>query len=453
MLGQEPSPPQSSSAGIPWLNRADALARRVNAGWCFDQITLALPIAAVVSTAGVLYLRAISAHGAWVWTIALVPIIAAFGFAWWRARTRFIDRRQALVRLESSLHLDTALSSAAQGIGRWPQMDLEVKPVLRWRWGRSFFPPAVGLALVAAAILWPLPPELIAGNAPPPKPRSVQALEQVLEQLKEEPLIAQEDLATLDRELGKLGKDPESLYKPSTLEAADHLAKRTSEALSNLAKSSASARRALQGALDQNKGAKDRADQAEQLENAIKKLANGAMKADPKLREALKDAASKAMQDLDPEEAKKLQEMLEQNQQKFEELLEKLAPDVFPGQGEGDQPGPGEPGFGEDGEEDGDQRPGRGGPEHGEAPPSPLRFHGEDRRVEGGNLEALPANPDAAGVPGELLELRAVKPPDPDGPTAPESAGKPATEAGGGARLWQENLDPDEQRFLGEFYR
>lgn len=433
-----------SAAGSPWLQRADSLARRVNAGWWFDQITLALPIAAVLATAAALYLRVIGAPLAWMYTVAILPIVAAVFYAWMRSRGHFINRQQALVRLESALHLDTALSSAAQGVGRWPAISPENRPVLRWRWQRSFLPPFVCLALVGAAILWPLPPALIAGNAPPPKPRNVQALEKVLERLKEEELIAQEDLATLDRELGKLGKDSKSLYNPSTLEAADHLASRTSEALSNLANASATASRSLQGALDPNKGAKQRAAQAEELEEAIKRMANGAMKADPKLREALKDAAAKAMQDLDPEAAQQLQDLLDQNQQKFEEMLDQLAPDQVPGDGQG-QPGEGE------GEQEGD-RPGQGGPEHGEAPPAALRFHGAERGVEGGKLEGLAPNP-GASAPGELLELRAVKPPDPDGPVAPESAGEPSTEGGGGARLWQENLDPDEQRFLGEFYR
>ena len=433
--------PQNSS-GTAWLKRADSLARRVNAGWWFDQVTLALPIAAVIATAAVLYLRAGAVSDGWCYAAGAVPLCGALLYAWQQARGRFIDRRQALVRLDSALHLDSALSSAAQGVGSWPAIEVADQPVLRWRWGRSFLPPMACLTLVGAAVLWPLPPALIASYSPPPKPRNVQALEQILEQLKEESLIDQEDLATLDRELGKLGKDRESLYNPSTLEAADHLAKRTSEALSNLAKASASASRSLQRALDPNKAGKDRAAQAEDLEEALEKLANGAMKADPKLREALKDAAANAMQDLDPEAAQQLQELLEQNQQKFQEMLDQLGPEQLPGQGQG-MPG----------EAEGDpNQPGKGGPEHADAPPAPLRYHGADRGVEGGKLERLAPNPGAA-TPGELLELRAVKPPDPDGPYAPESAGKPSTEGGGGARLWQENLDPDEQRFLGEFYR
>ncbi|MFT5107149.1 MAG: hypothetical protein ACI9UA_002778 [Pseudoalteromonas tetraodonis] len=432
-----------SQGGADWLRRADALARRVNFGWWFDQLALALPIAAVLSMAGVLYLRTLDLAAVWVWAMAIAPVLVAAGFSFWRARTRFIGRRQALVRLDSSLGLDSALSSASQGVGNWPAMEPAARLVLRWRWERSFLPPLVSLVLVAVAALWPLPTALLASHSPAPNPRNVEALEKILEQLKEEPLVEQEDVATLDRELGKLGKDTESLYNPSTLEAADHLAKRTSEALSNLAKASASASRALQGALDPNKSAKDRAAQAEQMEEAIKKMANGALKADPQLREALKDAAANAMQELDPEAAQQLQDMLEQNQQQFEEMLNELAPDLMPGMGDGQEPGdPGE-----------NQQPGDGGAEHGEAPPSPLRFHGADRGVEGAKLEPLAPNDGTASSPGELLELRAVKPPDPDGPTSVESAGEPSTEAGGGARLWQENLDPDEQRFLGEFYR
>ena len=450
---------QESTVKLPrpgeaaWLRRADRLARRVNAGWCLDQLALSLPVAAVLATAGVLYLRAISVADWWIYLVASAPILIAVSISVWRARERFIDRDQALVRLESSLNLDTALSSAAQGVGQWPDPMAQVESVLRWRIGRSFVPPMICLCLVVTALLWPLPQNLLASQAPAPKPRNVQALETVLRELKKEPLVAQEDLATLDRDLGKLGKDRGALYKPSTLEAADHLAKRTAEALSNLAKSSASASRALQGAVDPNKGAKARAEQAEKLEEAIKKMADGAMKADPKLRDALKDAAAKAMQDLDPAAAQQLQEMLQQNQQKFEELMEQLAPDLMPGMGQGQQ-GEGEaPGEGQGEGEPGDGEPGKGGPEHGDAPPAPLRFHGNDRGVEGGKLQGLAPNSNAGALPGELLELRAVRPPDPDDPNAVQSAGKPTTEAGGGARLWQENLDPDEQRFLGEFYR
>ena len=437
--------PQNSS-GNAWLKRADSLVRRVNAGWWFDQVTLALPIAATLAIAGVLYLRATAAPDGWCYAAAAVPLGGSLLYAWLRARGRFIDRRQALVRLDSSLHLDSALSSAAQGVGNWPAIDPADQAVLRWRWARSFLPPLACLVLVGVAVLWPLPPSLIASHAPPPKPANVQALEKILQQLQEEPLIDQQDLATLDRELGKLGNDRDSLYNPSTLEAADHLAKRTSEALSNLARASASASRSLQGALDPNKAGIDRAAQAENLEEALEKLANGAMKADQQLREALKDAAANSMRDLSPEAAQQLQDLLDENQQKFQEMLERLGPGQFPGPGDGMPGGPGEEGNGDP------QRPGTGGAEHGEAPPAPLGFHEAERGVEGGRLEGLAPNPNPA-APGELLELRAVKPPDPDGALAPESAGKPSTEGGGGARLWQENLDPDEQRFLGEFYR
>ena len=430
-------------SGSEWLRRADGLARRVNFGWCFDQLALAVPLAGVLATAAVLFSRAAGLADLWVYAFAIVPLVVAGVISWRRAKRHFIGQREALVRLESSLDLDSALSSASQGIGRWPELAPLDQPVLRWRWGRSFVPLILCLALVVTAMLWPLPQSVLAGNRSAPKPRNVQALEKVLEKLREEPLVAQEDLATLERDLGKLGKNPGALYKPSNLEAADHLAKRTAEALSNLADSSATASRALQGALDPNKGAKARAEQAEKLEEAIKKMANGAMKADPKLRDALKDAAGKAMKDLDPGAAQQLQDMLKENQEKFEEMLNDLAPDLMPGMG--DQPGEGEP--------DPDGPPGGDGPDDGDAPPTPLRFHGNERGVEGGKLESLAPNPEAAAIPGELLELRAVKPPDPDAPAGAEAAGRPSTEAGGGARLWQENLDPDEQRFLGEFYK
>ena len=446
MLDQDQPTNPNCPTATDWDRVADSLARRVNWGWCIDRLVLALPIAAAVGTALVLYLRALGLAGAWIGLAAALPIVLALIYSWLRARRRFVGRRQALVRLESALQLDSALSSAAQGVASWPPLPAAARAVLRWRWERSFLPPACSVLLVAAALLWPLQPEMLARNSRAPRPRNLEALEKVLEQLKQAPLIAQEDLSTLDREIGRLKNAPGSLYNPSTLEAADHLAKRSAEALANLAKWSAAASRALQAAIDPQAGGKVRAKQADELEAAIAKMTSGAMKADPAMRDALKQAADNGMQGLDEASAKSLQELLEQNQQKFQELMEQLAPNLLGGAG-GEPQGAGEG----DPEGDGD-RPGAGSAQHGDAPPAPLRFHRADRGFEGGKLEGLAPNPVAA-APGDLLELRAVTPPDPDAPAGPENAGSPSREGGGGARLWQENLDPDEQRFLGEFYR
>ncbi len=183
---------------------------------------------------------------------------------------------------------------------------------------------------------------------------------------------------------------------------------------------------------------------AEELEAAVRQMANAAMQAPPRLREVLKDVAGHRLQELDPAAAEQLQAMLDHNQQQFQKMLEQLAPGQFPGTGRPGDAGNGEPGEG--------GQLGSGGQEHGAAPPSPLQFHGDERAVDGGKLEGL--SPSAStSPPGELLELRAVRPPDPGASQGIESAGNVRHESGGGARLWKENLDPDEQRFLGEFYR
>ncbi len=122
MLDPDPPAPPTSPAATAWLSRAQALARRVNLGWCVDQLVVALPVTAAVATALVLYLRMAGIAAGWVFLTAVLALLGAAIYAWQRAKNRFIDRRQALVRLESALHLDAALSSASQGIGSWPEM-------------------------------------------------------------------------------------------------------------------------------------------------------------------------------------------------------------------------------------------------------------------------------------------------------------------------------------------
>jgi len=442
-----------NAVGSAWLKRADRLARRVNLAWWTDQLGLVLPIAAVASTACVLLLRAYEVNWLVIAACAFLPVVGACVFAWWKSRGKFINRSQALVRIESALSLDTSLSTASRGVGRWPALPKEETTILHWRWGRSFLPPIFSVLLVAAALLWPLPANLMAGNAGPPKPRNLQALERVMEQLKDQEMVDPEDLAALERELEKLGKDPDSLYKPSTLEAADHLARRTSEALSNLAQASASAGQALRGKPGAKQAGEDRAAQAEELEKAMKRMADGAMKANPKLRDKLKEAAKQAMKELDPEAAKDLEKMLKENQKKFEDMLNDLGEMPMPGEGEPGEPGQGDqPGDQPAPGEEGDGNPlGRGGDEHGDAPPSPLSFSLEARKeTDGGKLQPLAPNGDEA-LAGELLELRAVQPPAPEGEAKTEGAGTGA-EAGGGSQIWRENLTPEEQRLLGKFY-
>ncbi|MEY3395721.1 MAG: hypothetical protein RL346_1957, partial [Verrucomicrobiota bacterium] len=107
-----------------WLKQAERLARRINLAWFLDGFAAPLMLTAALGSVLVLVFRRefpefhpgmlIGCFGLLLLILAVVVLI--------RVRKRFEVPRQALVRIEASQGLNSALSAAYQGIVPWPDV-------------------------------------------------------------------------------------------------------------------------------------------------------------------------------------------------------------------------------------------------------------------------------------------------------------------------------------------
>ena len=120
-----------------WLTSASRLRRRVNLGWCYEEMSLPLIALAALTCLTVLGFRyfevpLLAVHG----VILGLAIIAVGIFSWQRMVGRRLTHEDALVRLEADLGLHNALTSAAAGRGSWPD-PAAIRPVMSWRFSQG----------------------------------------------------------------------------------------------------------------------------------------------------------------------------------------------------------------------------------------------------------------------------------------------------------------------------
>jgi hypothetical protein len=211
------------------------VAWHVNAGWWLHFLLVPFLALAVVFSALILIARS---HGWAVRPVALAA--AAFLFAaaiavFLFARRKFFRTDDALVRIESNARLNSRLTSAAAGVGAWPEFDEKADAGLRWNFRRILLPLAgAAVCLVGSALV----PVRRAGDGPAAdiqEPSSWAQTQQWMDTLKQEEVVQPKDLEQLKEQLDTLRRQPkEQWYGHNSVEAGDQLRDQTQQGIQEL---------------------------------------------------------------------------------------------------------------------------------------------------------------------------------------------------------------------------
>lgn len=455
--------PQGLSAQDAWTAQARHVARKVNFAWWLQRFSAPLLLSSLVGTALLLWFRRQYPQiGTAPCLLAIAGVLCLIALiSWLIARKNFETPAQSLVRMEAAMRLRSGLSAALAGVSPWPALPDRVHAGLRWHWQRVWIPPVAALLLLAAGLLIPLH-RLLPPKLPPDEPQAWERTESELAKLEEEKVVDEEYIEEVRKKIEDLrAQDPEEWFSHASMEATDNMRKEHKSETKRLEREMNQAAKTLE-TLQQNPqlGDKEKARLANEFEQAMEGMKNGAMKPNPALMEQLKGLDPKDLGKLTPEQMQQLQQNLKKNAEQLqgegqqgeggqgEEWLDELLADGShpgdKGQGQGQGEGEGE----SEGEGEG---PGKGGVNRGPGH-DPNLLGKASQELETGDMQGLKATDLSKSLPGDLLELQDGKH-DVDQSASKASAGGDVSDTGkGGDRVWKESLDPQEQKALKKFF-
>ncbi len=439
-----------------WMQQAARLSRRINLAWFLDGFAGPLLIAAVIGSVLVLGARREfpELHPA-ILGGSLAAIFLILGLIILkRAWKRFESPAQALVRIEATQQMNSVLSSASAGIVPWPERPKSLSESLNWHLPKTLTPPAAALILLAIGLFIPIKAKSLDDSQTSREPQAWSQLDSQLEKLAEDAMVDEKYLEDMKERLEQLrAQEEEQWFSHASLEATDSLKESHNSSLDDLQKDLSQAADAMKELTDAAKDLNSEQKQklAEQFEDAMQGLQNGAMKPNEQLMNQLSQLDPKDMGNLKPEQLEQLKENMEKLKESLNEAGEGQGDDwadQLLGDGEGDGDGQG------DGSEEGGE-PGNGtgkgdiqrGPGHD---PNVLKNPKDPLGV--GDLAALEAKDLSRALPGDLLQLQDGKH-SVDQKATTLSSGGQATKGAGGDRVWKESLSPDEQRALKNYFK
>ncbi len=453
-----------------WMQQAAKLSRRINLAWFLDGFAGPLLIAAVIGSVLVLGARREfpELHPA-ILGGSLAAVFLILGLiVLKRAWKRFESPIQALVRIEATQQMNSALSAASAGIVPWPNRPKNLSESLNWHLPKTLTPPAAALILLAIGLLIPIKAKSLDDSQTSREPQAWSQLDSQLEKLTEDALVDEKYLEDMKERLDQLrAQEEEQWFSHASLEATDSLKESHNSSLDDLQQDLSEAAEAMQELTDAAKDLNSEQKQklAEQFDDALQGLQNGAMKPNEQLSDQLSQLDPKEMGNLNPEQLEQLKENMEKLKESLNEAGEGQGDDWADqllgdgdgegegeGQGEGKCPGDGTCPHGDDckGECQGEGA-GKGGIQRGPGhDPNVLRNPKDPLGV--GDLAALEAKDLSRALPGDLLQLQDGKHSVDEKATTLSSGGQ-ATKGAGGDRVWKESLNPDEQRALKNYFK
>jgi hypothetical protein len=445
-----------------WIAQGRRVARKVNFAWWMQGFSAPLLLTGLLGTAAILLMRRHDAlRPLWHYgsALAAVLVIAAL-VTWWLMRRRFESPEQALVRIEASMRLRSALSAAQAGVAPWPALPAEIHAGLGWHWQRVVLAPLAALLLLTASFLIPIQ-KANASQQVPDEPQAWASTEAELNKLEEEKIVDEEYIEEVRKKIEDLrAEDPQDWFSHSSLEATDNMRKEHKTEKQKLERAMNQAAKALE-TLQKNPQMSEleKARLANEFDQAVESMKNGAMKPNPGLMEKLNGLNPEKLGQLTPEQMQQLKQNMQQNAEKLQSpgegegegegedwTDELLADGTHPSdkQGQGNGQGEGE------GQEGGD-KPGKGGVSRGPGH-DPNLLGKASKELNTGKDQALQSRDLSKALPGDLLELQDGKH-DIDTSASKVSGGGDVSDTGkGGDRVWKESLDPNEQKALKKFF-
>lgn len=438
-----------------WLRQARRTRRKVNAGWWLARSMPLLVMAGVVGFAAIFLLRSRGMELGWqaVWPWALSALAALIITGWLLARRQFISSSQALVRLESELHLHNALTTAAAGRGVWPELVSAVDDGWRWRW-QAVGGPVVAFAASLALAIWLPVAQDAEAKEPTVEPQAWAQMEDWLEKLKEEQIITEKEK---DEQLAKISdlrdQPPEKWFSHESLNAGDTLKEQLQRAVRQLAQNLATAERslnALKNYADQlSVEAKDQL--LKDFDQALADMKSSSLELDPKLLETITAIDPKNLKGLSKEQMKQLGESMKKKSGTCNGMCKNPG---FLGDGEGEDDALAEQlkkqgrGMG-DGDGEG---PGNGGVSRGPGT-APLTLSDEENDFGTDKKEAVSNTDLSRAQVGDMLALQNGKHEVDKTARGPQAAGAVQNAGQGGEQVWRESLTPDEKAVLKRVFR
>ena len=455
MSAQKPCPAAPAETnegrGRIWQHHARRTARQVNLAWWLETLATPLLSLALIGAATLLLTRHHSGTTPNTTLLAAIPAAAVILLAAavaWRASRRFESPETSLIRIEATMGLHNALSAARAGITAWPAPPKKIHAGLRWHWPRLIIPPLGAIALLAAGLLIPVSAKKTATRAPLDPPRAWQALAREIDHLQQENAADKAYLEEVRKRLDDLQSQEEmQWFSHASLEAGDSLRQTHREESQRVEEELNRAEQALDGLRQPSANPAENQRLAEQFDQAMDALREGAMKPNPDLLEQLRQIDPSQLDKLSPEQLDALREALQRNAEALREGRgqggcegDDWSDELLDGEGEGEC----------DGEGDG-EKPGSGGVQRG--PGHDPNTLGKSRQpLETGEATPLQAKDLSRSTTGDLLELQ-------DGKHQADTSATPLTQGGaaadsgqGGDRVWRDALDPEEQRVMKRFF-
>jgi hypothetical protein len=449
-----------------WQDQSSSLSRRINLGWFLQKLSAPLLVVSALGAVATLILRReFSEIPLWLIGVSLAAcLVGTFVIALILAARRFEKPEQALVRIEAGAGLHSALSAANAGVSPWPEPPQRLTDSLKWHLPKTLAPPLAAVALLAVGLLVPISARQPAPPAPSSQPQAWSQIDSQLEQLAEDAMVDEEYIDEVEKRLEELrAQEEEEWFSHASLEATDSLEESHNANMEKLDRELSEAGSALE-ALAENAdklNAQQKQKLAEQFEQALEGLQNGAMKPNPELLGQLSKLNPNDLGKLNPDQMKQLKEGM----QKLKDSLEKNKDrqggqgegdweDQLLGDGEGEGEGEGK-GEGEgEGEGQGNGEEGKGsgsggvnrGPGH-----DPNVLRGGKDPLDVGELTGLNAEDLSRAIPGDLLQLQDGKH-SVDESASKAAAGGAAAQGKGGDRVWRDSLAPEEQRALKKYF-
>lgn len=303
-----------------WLGRAHRLAFYVNFVWVIERIIPVVIIANLTASCGILILRR---QLDWVEPVfyALLGIVAlaAIILALVRRKNPFkVD--DALLRLETALHLDNRLTMAQTANGTWPHPmpgEMSEASLYDLRWQRPLVAVMVSFSMLLAALWIPIgaaqPKSPLAED--PSLPLSIGEVEVWIDQLEKADFIEDNALQDLKEAVADLKNRPsDEWFTSGALEAADHLRENTESAIEGLARNMQMVSALLSGApgLPESLNAQTYELLEEAYRAALSEMQAGTLPISPELMQQFEQMNFSNLASIDPDQLKDLQNRSEQ---------------------------------------------------------------------------------------------------------------------------------------------
>ena len=440
-----------------WLRLARRTRRKVNVGWWLARSMPLLVMAGVIGFAAIFILRSrgmdLGFHQLWPWVLS--GFAALMILSWLLARHQFVSTSQALVRLESELQLQNALTTAVAGRGAWPSLVAAADDGWRWRWQAVGGPIVAFVGSLALAIFLPVAQDAEA-KGPTVEPQAWAQMEDWLEKLKEDKIVTEEEK---EEQLAKIAElrdqPPEKWFSHESLNAGDTLKEQLQRDIKQLAQNLSTAERSLNAL-------KNYADQLsveakEQLlkdfDQALADMKSSSLELDPELLKSIAGLDPKNLKSLSKEQMKELGESMKKKAGACNGMCKNPG---FLGDGEGEDDELAEAlgllkkqGQGMGGEGEG---PGNGGISRGPGT-TPLTLSDEENDFGTNKKEAVSNTDMSRAQVGNMLALQDGKHEVDKTIKGPQAAGAIQNAGQGGEQVWRESLTPDEKAVLKRVFR